>query len=78
MAQIFIFAAVGIALATTPATAQVNASRANADKPAAVQNHKKYCLTYDATTGTRISKQECLTKKEWAERGIDLDEYLKK
>ena len=34
----------------------------------------KYCIQYEQTTGSRVRKAECLTKKEWAKRGVDLDQ----
>ena len=78
MTNLAIFAAVSIALGATPTVAQVNAGQQKPEKPAAAADQKKYCMTYDDTTGSRIAKEVCLTRKQWADRGVDLDEYLKK
>jgi hypothetical protein len=34
----------------------------------------KYCLRVEPTTGTRIGGIECLTREEWAEGDVDVDE----
>jgi len=33
---------------------------------------KKICLRVDLETGTRLSKQSCRTKEEWAEEGVEI------
>lgn len=38
----------------------------------------KYCLQYDAPTGSRISKTECKTKAEWIELGVDVEVLARK
>ena len=78
MTSLAIFAAAAIALGATPTVAQINQSQAKTQKPTAQTDEKKYCLQYDDLVGSRISKSECLTRKQWANRGVDLDEYLKK
>lgn len=78
MTNLAIFAAATIALGATPTTAQINESRAKAEKPAARSDETKYCLQYDDIVGSRISKSECLTREQWAKRGVELDDYLKR
>jgi hypothetical protein len=78
MTHLAILAATAMALAATPSTAQLDASQPKADKPAAAAKDTQYCIKYDDTTGSHISKQECHTRKEWARLGVDLDEMLKK
>ena len=34
----------------------------------------KYCLRVEPITGTRIGGIECLTREEWAEGDVDVDE----
>jgi hypothetical protein len=38
----------------------------------------KYCMTSEALTGTRLQSRECLTKAEWARRGVDVDELRRR
>lgn len=78
MSNLAILAAAAIALGTTPSVAQINESQPKTDKPAAQSDEKKYCLQYDDLVGSRITKSECRTRKEWAKRGVELDDYLKK
>ena len=70
---IFIAAA---ALIAAPATAKAPADAPKAGKTAIAE--QKYCIEYEKMTGSRVSRQECRTKKEWAEEGVDVDELLKK
>ena len=37
-----------------------------------------YCIKYEKETGSRLAPQECLTRKQWAQKGINIDELLKK
>lgn len=32
----------------------------------------KYCIQSEPLTGSRVRTTECLTKAEWAKRGIDI------
>ena len=34
----------------------------------------RYCLWVEAVTGTRIERILCLTRRQWIEQGVDLDE----
>ena len=53
------------------------ASAANSSaKPAAAKDQTKYCIRFEAFTGSRISKTECRTRAEWARQGVDVDEVL--
>jgi len=61
------------------ATAAILATPATASRPAAQNGPATvYCVQHEAETGTRIRRQECLTKKQWADRGINIDEFIKK
>jgi hypothetical protein len=45
--------------------------------PSKTQSQEKtYCLQFEPSTGSHISRTECKTKKNWALVGIDLDELL--
>ena len=71
------------ALSSAPAFAATDTSHASssaASKPAAstASPDRKYCIAPDeTTTGTRLRVPECLTKAEWAKRGVDIDELTK-
>jgi hypothetical protein len=78
MTNLAILAAATIALGATPSVGQINDHQAKTEKLSAQSDDKKYCLQYDDLVGSRISKYECLTRKQWAKRGVDLDEHLKK
>ncbi len=72
-----IIAAVGMAaLIAVPTSATVNSSANKSSKSAAV-DQKKYCLSYDNVVGSRVNKQECKTKAEWAKDRVDIDKMLK-
>ena len=70
-----IIAAVGLALIAVPASASVNAVAAKPGKSAAA-DQKKYCVAYDGVVGSRVTKQECKTKAEWAKDRVDIDKML--
>ena len=73
-----IIAAVGMALIAVPASATTNAS-ASASKAGknAAADQKKYCIAYDGIVGSRVTKQECKTKSEWAKERVDVEKMLK-
>ena len=72
--KLFLIAAT--ALIATPATAKAPAEGPKAAKAAA--SEQKYCIEYEKMTGSRVSRQECRTKKQWAEEGVNVDELMKK
>ena len=75
MTRTLIIAALS-ALVATPAAAAGEAQSASAkeSRPAAEKSKEtKYCLTYEAITGSRNEKTECRTKAQWARMGIDVD-----
>jgi len=53
-----------------------------ADQPAskaqARAREKTYCLQLEPFTGSRLSRTECKTKKQWELEGVDIDELLAK
>ena len=60
-------------------TAMTTASADNGQKPAKTAPAKaqnadtKYCVTYDDLVGSRITRQECKTRQQWAKQGVDID-----
>jgi hypothetical protein len=70
-----IFVAISMALIAAPLSAQNSATPKN-DKGAAV-DQKKYCIAYDNVVGSRVARQECKTKAEWAKVRVDVDKMLK-
>ena len=63
-----------IAMIAAPASAQ-GSSDSKTEKAAA--SEQKYCLSYENVTGSRVSKQECKTKRQWAKERVDIDKMLK-
>ena len=66
----------GIAIAglAMPAAAAGNRT----EKASADAKETKYCIQYEKSTGSRIRGSECLTKAEWAKRGVDVDNLARK
>ena len=71
--KLFLIAAT--ALIAGPATAKADNDASKAGRTAA--SEQKYCLEYEKVTGSRVSKQECRTKKEWRAEGVNIDKMLK-
>ncbi|HEX6740623.1 MAG TPA: hypothetical protein VF079_02360 [Sphingomicrobium sp.] len=51
-------------------------SNSAAAKPQAKE--KTYCFQFSLDTGSRISRMECKTKKEWERLGVDVDSLTDK
>ena len=65
--------------AAQPASAHDRAANATAGtaasarvSPGQAPEAKKYCVTLEASTGTRMPKRQCRTKAEWAIQGIEV------
>lgn len=58
---------------SAPAVAGKSAANASSSATKKISANAKYCLDYEALTGSRISKRECKTKAEWAAEGINID-----
>ena len=69
--------AAAMALIAVPASATGNSSDQKSDKNAAGADSKKYCISYDNIVGSRVNRQECKTKAEWAKDRVDIDKMLK-
>jgi len=65
-----------LALGMIAAAAPLSASAYPADGPIAPPGtpDTKYCLRVEPITGTRIGGIECLTREQWAEGDVDVDE----
>ena len=72
-----IILAAAMAFIAVPASATGNSSEQKSDKNAAAVDTKKYCIAYDNIVGSRVSRQECKTKAEWAKDRVDIDKMLK-
>ena len=70
MAKLLTAVCFSLILATTAASAAPSA-RPDSKKQGSEQ---KYCLTYESETGSRVSRMECRTKKEWRQLGVDVDQ----
>jgi hypothetical protein len=69
-------AATPTAAAATGATGATGA--ANSAAAAAHAKSVKYCMKTEPGTGSRLRETKCLTKDEWAVRGIDVDEVRRR
>ena len=65
-----------LALGMIAAAAPLSASAYPAEGPIAPPGtpDTKYCLRVEPITGTRIGGIECLTREQWAEGDVDVDE----
>ena len=61
--------AFALAFIAAPASAWDN-SQSNTAAPK--QQEKTYCVQFD-DTGSHVARIECRTKKQWAQRGVDVD-----
>lgn len=64
-----------VAAASPPRPSPPAAKQAEA-APAPDENRTKYCVQ-NATTGSRMPRKTCLTKREWARQGVDIEQALK-
>jgi hypothetical protein len=71
-------ALVGITFAALAAPAIASGAQSTKSADAAGAKATRYCLEYQTSTGSRIREKKCLTKAEWAKRGVDVDEVLRK
>lgn len=61
-----------VAGAAPPAAAAVNDPvKSKQEVAAAKADSRKYCIYLEAATGTRIQKQECRTRADWLDQGVD-------
>ena len=54
------------------------AQQAGSAKNRAPAREKTYCLQFEPDTGSRISRTECKTRKEWSRLGVQIDDLIKK
>ncbi len=57
---------------TVSAAAATTAAAATPQQKAKADPAKKYCITLEAVTGSRVGKRQCLTKAQWEARGLEL------
>jgi len=65
-------AALAVSIVTSPTIAKGTTDQKSQKAEASVDT-QKYCIKFDDITGTRISRQECRTKKQWADEGVQVD-----
>jgi hypothetical protein len=66
MKRVLIASAI-VSLMAVPAAAQ------STSKGRAAGKEPVYCLQFSSETGSRISRMECRTKKDWERLGVELD-----
>jgi hypothetical protein len=72
MAQKALAAALGMIVATSPVSAH-NSQDVTAGAPPG-NAWTKYCLRVEPITGSHIPGIACLTREEWAEGNVDVDQ----
>lgn len=66
-----------VAGAVSPAAAALNDPvKSKQEEAAAKAESRKYCI-YTEATGSRVPKQECRTRADWLDRGVDPVELMK-
>lgn len=70
--------ALGIAAAAALAPAQANTPAQNGNGHPVAAQEKKYCIQYEQAVGSRVNRQACKTKRQWAREGVDVDKLLSK
>jgi hypothetical protein len=60
------------ALAKDTSNTSSTAPAASSEAGNAGEKDKRYCVK-STITGTRMATKTCLTKQEWADRGIDIE-----
>lgn len=73
--------AAGLALSASSALAAAKSKDAKQSAPsvsapasASADADRKYCIEDESYTGSRLYNRQCLTKAEWAKRGVDVDD----
>jgi len=71
-----------VLVASAPAAAGTNskAEKVNASEQSGAskaEKETKYCIK-ETDTGTHLESKECRTKAEWAQEGIDIEQFAKK
>ena len=69
MSRLFLLLTAALA---TPAAASPDAEHPM--KAPEGTSETRYCMNIEATTGTRIERVKCWTRKQWADQGVDVDE----
>jgi len=72
-AQILIASIAALATAA-PATAAGPASKVQVEKSRRAVKGPVYCMNDEKLVGSRIQKQTCMTKPDWAKEGVDVDQ----
>lgn len=56
---------------------QPEASTTAAAAPQSADADRKYCIEQESYTGSRLYDRQCLTRAQWAKKGIDVDDQSK-
>ncbi|MDG5746702.1 hypothetical protein P8Q88_00775 [Qipengyuania sp. XHP0207] len=64
-------AALAVLAAAAPVAAD-NHAEANAAPPGDADT--RYCMRVEPVTGSLVERIMCMTRKQWAQQGVDLDE----
>jgi hypothetical protein len=67
-----LLAILGLIVASSTATSATAAVDAG-NKAKNASSAQKYCLQYEAETGTHLRRMDCRTKAEWKNLDVDVD-----
>lgn len=79
MKAFFAIIAGSLIMASAPAlSVPTEAGKSKSDETSSAKKksgpaNTKYCLNYEAPTGSHISQRECKTRAQWAAEGVDID-----
>ena len=71
--QILIASIAALTLAA-PATAAGPVPKVQVEKSSRAAKGPLYCMNDEKLVGSRIQKQTCITKPDWAKEGVDVDQ----
>jgi hypothetical protein len=63
---------------SAPARAHMDPAKGSTAKNAGQGQSQVYCVKYENETGSRLARQLCMTKKQWAQEGVNVDELKRK
>jgi hypothetical protein len=66
-------AALSLSAPATPADAAGKTATAKAEKSAHAAKEPLYCMNNELLVGSRIQKQTCMTRSDWAKEGVNVD-----
>ena len=69
--------ALSLSLLTAPAAAAPSGDAGSRPTKSSTAKETEYCIDLEPGTGSRISRRECHTKKQWDVLGVDIGKLIK-